>query len=121
MAWPPPGYVPYQVVFPRWSFAYADADFTAADVSMIFQGNTIPVSSDPVVNGYGENTFVWEPQITSGAPATDEDYTVSINNVLISGSPRNFVYHVIVFNPDVQVPRTSFVAEAQLGTAPQFP
>ena len=34
VAWPPPGFVPYQVVFPRWSFSFAQADFSQAWVSM---------------------------------------------------------------------------------------
>ena len=122
VAWPPPGYVPYQVVFPRWSFAYAGADFASTSVSMTLQGNTIAVNMDPVVNGYGENTFVWEPQVPSGtAPTTDQDYTVSISNVIVNGSPRSFVYHVIVFNPGAQVPKANIGKEAQLGTAPRFP
>ncbi|MCX8108124.1 MAG: CAP domain-containing protein, partial [Verrucomicrobiae bacterium] len=38
VAWPPPGYVPYQVVFARWSFAYPKADFSAATVTMASNG-----------------------------------------------------------------------------------
>ena len=34
VAWPPAGYVPYQVVFPRWSFSYPDADFSQATVTL---------------------------------------------------------------------------------------
>jgi uncharacterized protein YkwD len=122
VAWPPPGYVPYQVVFPHWSFAYAEADFASPSVSMTLQGNAIAVSMNPVVNGFGENTFVWEPQVPLGTtPAIDQDYTVSINNVIINGSPRSFVYHVIVFNPGVQVPKADLAAQAQLGPPPMFP
>jgi hypothetical protein len=114
--------VPYQVVFPRWSFAYVGADFTSSSVSMTLNGNSIAVNLDPVVNGYGENTFVWEPQVPFGtAPATDHDYTVSIDNVIISGSPRSFVYHVIVFNPGAQVPKANDTTQAQLGTPPRLP
>jgi uncharacterized protein YkwD len=122
VAWPPPGYVPYQVVFPHWSFGYADADFTATSVSITFRGNTVPVSMDTVMNGYGENTLVWEPQISSGTPpASDEDYTVSIKNVMISGSPRNFVYHVIIFNPGVQATSGAISLERRLGIPLNFP
>jgi uncharacterized protein YkwD len=103
VAWPPPGYVPYQIVFPRWSFAYAGADFTSASVSMTSGGGTISVSQKPVVDGYGENTLVWEPDATFGTPPVlDEIYTVSINNVIIGGNPRDFVYDVIVFDPGSQ-------------------
>lgn len=34
MAWPPAGYVPYQVIYPRWSFAIAGANFSQAAVTM---------------------------------------------------------------------------------------
>src|SRR6185312_8522029 len=34
VAWPPPGYVPYPVVFARWSFAYPNADFSTATVAV---------------------------------------------------------------------------------------
>jgi uncharacterized protein YkwD len=122
VAWPPPGYVPYPVVFPRWSFAYGGADFSSTSVSMTLGGNAIAVIPDVVVNGFGENTFVWEPQVPFGtAPLTDLDYTVSIHNVNISGSLRSFVYHVIIFNPGTQVPKADSAAQRQLGTPPRFP
>jgi uncharacterized protein YkwD len=35
VAWPPPGYVPYQVVYPRWSFSYPSADFSQTSVTMM--------------------------------------------------------------------------------------
>jgi len=100
VAWPPPGYVPYQVVYPRWSFSYASADFSAASVTMSSGGNSIPVSVQPVVNGYGENTLVWEPELVFGSsPAADEVYTVTVNSVTISGQAHNFSYQVIIFDP----------------------
>ena len=34
VAWPPKGYVPYQAVYPRWSFSYPGADFSGASVTM---------------------------------------------------------------------------------------
>ena len=100
VAWPPPGYVPYQVVFPRWSFAYAGADFDEATVQMSSGGHSISVSVQPVVYGYGENTLVWEPDLSFGAPpAGDTAYTVTVQGVRIGGLPRNFAYQVILFDP----------------------
>lgn len=98
VAWPPPGYTPYQVVFPRWSFSYSGADFSSATVTMS-SGGSIPTNVQPVVNGYGLNTLVWEPSITVGA-GPDKTYTVNVNGVLINGSPQNFSYDVIVFDPN---------------------
>ena len=100
VAWPPPGYVPYQVVYDRWSFAYAGADFSGANVVMNKNGTSLGLTVQPVVNGYGENTLVWEPNDSfSAAPSTDISYDVTINNVIINGSPQSFNYEVIMIDP----------------------
>jgi uncharacterized protein YkwD len=104
VAWPPRGYVPYQVVFARWSFAYPNADFSNATVTMSSGGSNVPLTQSPVVNGYGENTLVWIPLgYSDGAswprPASDTTYTVNVQNVKIGGQNRNFTYDVIVFDP----------------------
>jgi uncharacterized protein YkwD len=103
VAWPPPGYVPYQVVFPRWSFSQAGADFSAATVVMESNGSSLPINQASVVNGYGENTLVWIPMgLSDGAswprPAQDTSYTVTIRNVVINNQSREFSYRVIVFD-----------------------
>lgn len=99
VAWPPPGFVPYQIVFPRWSFSYHAADFSSATVTMSTTSGNVPVAIQPVVNGYGLNTLVWEPTITVGA-GPDKTYTVNVNGVIINGSPQNFSYTVTVFDPN---------------------
>ncbi len=100
VAWPPPGYVPYQVVFPRWSLAYAEADFSQAAVTMRSGGHGIPVTVRPVVDGYGENTLVWEPELSFGnPPAGDTAYEVAVSQVKIDGGWRSFSYRVIIFDP----------------------
>lgn len=123
VAWPPPGYVPYQVVFPRWSFSYDDAGFASAIVSMTRNGSSISASVKPVVNGYGENTLVWEPAASFGvAPTSDITYTVSVQNVLVGSVYRDFAYTVIVFDPGAA--GGAFAAAPQpgeLGTPPRLP
>lgn len=104
VAWPPPGYVPYPVVFGRWSFSYANANFNSATVSMTSGGINIPVSQSPVVNGYGENTLVWIPagmthQSLWPKPSSDTLYTVNIQNVMMDNVARSFTYDVIIFDP----------------------
>ena len=91
VAWPPPGYVPYLVVYPRWSFSYPGADFSSAAVTMVSNGSGVSVNRAPVVNGYGENTLVWIPLGMSDSqswprPASDTAYTVNLSNVRIGGS-----------------------------------
>jgi hypothetical protein len=104
VAWPPPGYVPYQVVYPRWSFAYPAADFTNATVIMSQGGNAISVVMASVQNGYGENTLVWTPSIAAGSqrlarPAADTLYEVTVSGVQIQDVTRTFSYRVTIFDP----------------------
>jgi hypothetical protein len=120
VAWPPPGYVPYQVAYARWSFSYANADFSAATVTMTQGGANVPVILEalpPPDVVYGENTLVWRPQgitfvqkiinpdtypVTIESwpqPAKDTTYQVAVNNVKISGVAHNFSYNVTIFNP----------------------
>jgi hypothetical protein len=100
VAWPPPGYIPYQVVFPRWSFAMDGADFSAVTVEMSSGGLDIPVAVLPVVIGYGENTLVWEPELSFGVPPPNDTlYNVIVSGVKISSVPHDFAYQVILFDP----------------------
>lgn len=105
-AWPPPGFVPYPFIFPRWSFAYPGADFSSATVSMTQNGTSIPVRLETLINGYGENTLVWVPNnlsvstpYTPVRPANDITFTVTVGQVMINGSPQKFTYTVTEFDP----------------------
>ena len=110
VAWPPPGFVPYQVVFPRWSFSYPAADFSNASVTMTLDGQNVALLQESVKTGYGENTLVWIPSGLSSSsawpkPAADTAYTVTVTNVLIGGVPTSFTYDVIVMDPAQPTPR----------------
>jgi len=105
VAWPPKGFVPYQLVPSLWSFSYNNADFGSATVSMTQGGSPVSTSLEPVQNGFGDNTLVWTPSgLPGGAPVQDITYSVTINNVMISGSPQSFAYDVTVIDPAVMVP-----------------
>ncbi len=100
VAWPPQGYVPYQVLWERWSFSYPGADFSAATVSMTKSGNAVSVTLESVQNGYGDNTLVWKAAgFPIGKPKNDITYSVAVDNVMISGNPRSFNYDVIAIDP----------------------
>ncbi|MFO7722528.1 MAG: hypothetical protein R6V49_04815 [Bacteroidales bacterium] len=101
IAYPPKGYVPNQVVFPRWSFAIpTGATFTNATVTMT-DANGANVSLN-IVNkpanqpgSYPLRHLVWEPNINVTNIAADATYTVTINN--IQGAPQtSYTYEVIV-------------------------
>ncbi len=97
VAWPPKGYVPRQVVYPRWSFSYPGANFSSTSVAVTRGGKPVSVSVSPVVNGYGENTIVWE--LGESLPSGEVVYTVSLQNVKIDSVNRNFSYQVMIFDP----------------------
>ncbi len=88
VAWPPPGYVPYPVVFTRWSFSYPGADFSQAVVKMFLDEALLSIVQAPIHNGYGENTIVWQlegmgPGDDWPAPSQDTLYEITIENVQI--------------------------------------
>lgn len=109
VAWPAPGYAPYQVVYPRWSLSFPQADFGAASVTMMRGGAVVPVRLETVANGYGENTLVWVPDNLDAnndeahaKPAADVTYAVQVSGVVVGGQARTFSYEVKVFDPDVR-------------------
>jgi hypothetical protein len=127
VAWPPPGYVPYQTVYPRWSISYPGADFSAAAVTMTSAGASVATRTELLQNGYGENTLVWFPGSYADGnlwakPAADTAYHVTVSNVNIGGAPRTFEYDVVVFDPDaaaidpVTIAGPAVLANAQQGT-----
>jgi uncharacterized protein YkwD len=103
VAWPPSGFVPYRVVYPRWSFSYPNANFDNAKVSMTSRGASVPLRIERTNNGYGENTIGWIPfGLSDGSdwpqPADDTPYEVSVSDVVIDGQARSFKYTVTIID-----------------------
>lgn len=103
VAWPPPGYVPKQTIYERWSFSYPAADFGAAVITMTRGGSQISTSKETVATGYGENTVVWKVPsafLTEVAGLTsDLPVEVTVSNVVINGSAQAFQYTVTIIDP----------------------
>lgn len=104
VAWPPQGYAPHLVVFRRWSFSVNGADFSNAAVTMTSGGQPVPVKVNTPQYGFGDSTLVWE--VTSVGqydtwprPTADTTYTITVRGVLVGGSPTDYTYDVIVFDP----------------------
>ncbi len=97
-AWPPQGYVPYQLVFERWSFSYPDADFSEATVTMD-RGPEFPiqVTVETVANGFGDNSIVWVPD--PNEVLLNSGHNVTISNVKVGGIAREFSYTVALIDP----------------------
>ena len=95
VSWPPPGFVPYQVVYPRWSISFPNANFTGATVTMTSNGVAVAVTKEPLASNIGEPTLVWYPNNASPyqsqpyfwpRPAADTVYAINVQNVVVGGS-----------------------------------
>jgi len=123
VAWPPAGFLPYQVAYPQWSFALTNANLSAATVTMKSNGVSVAVALQPYVTGYGETTLVWVPMGLDPASQTlkmpfngsDTVYTVTITNVQYSTVITGYTYTVTLFDP--AVPGADYSPPTIAGTA----
>jgi len=123
VSWPPPGYIPWQLAFPQWSFALSNADLTTANVIMKSNGVSIPVNYQPYLTGFGENTMVWVPDnldaTSSGTvfPFSGKDtvYSIVVTNIKIGLATTGFAYTVTLFDPSL--PGTDYIPTAISGPA----
>jgi uncharacterized protein YkwD len=110
IAWPPKGYIPRQVVYPRWSLGVPatsypfQVDFTEATVTMVDPaGTNVPLNviyRNPISNSYGgDNTISWEPTGVDLNSNFDQKYTVTVSNVMVNGTAKSYTYDVTIFNP----------------------
>ena len=99
VAWPPKGYAPKQIAYPRWSFSIAGADFTGTTISMKDANNqSIALEIEELNNQFGDRTIVWVPAINLTDLTEDSSYTISINNVVIDEETQNIEYEVVLFD-----------------------
>ena len=96
--YPPAGFVPYPIVWPRWSFSYPGADFSAATVTMTRDGQRCPVRSRTASAKHRRaDARVGLRQSDSNSttphtkPAGDTTYTVNVNNVRIGSALPKFL------------------------------
>ncbi|NLG51420.1 MAG: hypothetical protein GX552_15045 [Chloroflexi bacterium] len=99
VAWPPPGYVPYQVVNEHWSFSYPGADFSNTSVTVTSGGAPVAVSVRRLTNGYGENTLAWVMADLPPGSAGDVSYHIELRRVRFGGADHDFAYDVTLFDP----------------------
>jgi hypothetical protein len=110
IAWPPKGFVPRDVVYPRWSLSVPaptypyQVDFTNATVVMTnAKGDNIPLVieyANPIENTYmGDNTLVWKPSGIDLLSDADQKYTVKVSNVKVGGEAKDYQYDVTIFKP----------------------
>ena len=98
VAYPAPGFFPAPLIFGRWSFSIPGADFSNTIISITDeQGTNIPLTIEPITNGYGDNTIVWVPDQAyfNLNSSEDEKYTIDISNVN-NTFQMNYNYEVII-------------------------
>ncbi len=101
IAYPPKGYMPNEITFPRWSFTIpTGATFTNAQVVMTDENGTnvsLNVINKPAhqPGSYPLRHLVWEPSINVSQITKDVKYNVTISNV--TGAPKtSYSYEVII-------------------------
>ena len=98
IAYPPNGYIPQTLTFPRWSFGIAGADFSAATVTMTGDSGNIPVTMISAGGNYGDKTIVWEPQGIVTNSNADVSYTVTVSGIA-GAAQTSYTYTSIIFKP----------------------
>lgn len=99
IAYPPASFVPYTVVYHRWSFSIPGADFANATVSMTHKGTDVPLQVVSRSDKIADNTIVWEPQQAIAEPTEgDLTYTVTVSGIG-AAKKQSYIYDVIIIKP----------------------
>ncbi|MEM9561136.1 MAG: CAP domain-containing protein [Actinomycetota bacterium] len=137
VAWPPRGYVPGEVVHPRWSFGLAGADFDRATVGMTVDGHDVAldvVTRHSLAGYVPAPIVVWEPDASASGEAAalataltgdswpagrtaDLDVEVRVDGVVIDGTERSYTYRISVMAPDRTGPGGVLIDTALQGAA----
>ena len=108
VAWPPPGYVPPEMLPQRWSFMLAQADFSRATVSVADHSGPVPVAVAGTDSWYREQVIWWSDAEVGGSTrrlgptGADHCYTVTISGVRVNGrtqSPYEYAVCVLYRDP----------------------
>ena len=93
VAWPPPGYIPAEAVWGRWSFSPRGAsDFSTATVTVVDDSGPIPIEvvERETYRGLPHPAIVWamdgdtDSSPTPEPVAGDECYTITVSGVRIA-------------------------------------
>jgi hypothetical protein len=115
------GYIPYQVVYPKWSFAVPgpNVNFATATVSVMVDGKAFPcnIISRGTVN-FGDPTLVWnmrglkedfdyqyydmvkKRQAFSDLGLLEKKVTVKIAGVKVGKDVKEYTYSFTIFDPE---------------------
>ncbi len=101
VSWPPAGYVPVQIEpGGRWSLSANDevTSFAGATVTVTVGGSPRPVTVNTVVDGYGDNTLVWQVDTGYAAGQADRTFHVSVSGIMRNTSTTSYDYDVTLFD-----------------------
>ena len=94
IAWPPPGYVPADVVYNRWSYVLPGANFANSQVTVTGPSGVIPTTIDSRVDWMGAG-IVFVPAIPK-SQVSESTFTVSISGIT-GASASTITYRTTVF------------------------
>ncbi len=101
VSWPPPGFVPEDTVYPRWSMSYAGSgtvNLSGARVTVTENGRNLQVRILPNHNGFGDPTLGWEVIGSNPTAPGDVVYNVNVTGVTIDGRATSRRYTVTSFD-----------------------
>lgn len=115
VAWPPKGFVPWPLVYDKWSVSSnlaPQADYSAARVSVTANGTRLTVKQLPVHEGYADNAIVFQPEIPASMRTTESEvaFDVSVSNVLVRGVARTLSYRTTAIGVDTSDAPTDVTA-----------
>lgn len=99
IAYPSEGYFPAPLLPERWSLSVPGGNFENAIVRMTdSEGRDMDFEIQPVKNGFGDNTLVWElpPNLISRFSQYDQTFDVMVSNILINQQPTDIGYSVTI-------------------------
>jgi uncharacterized protein YkwD len=103
ISWPPPGFVPDETIFDRWSISFAGTqavDFSSARVQVRENGRSVSVRLLPLSHGFGDPTLAWDVSGIQPKATGDVKYTVDVSNVKVGGRSVNRSYSFTSFDVD---------------------
>lgn len=115
VSWPPPGFVPHEVIFERWSLSHSSADFSEANVSVTIDGQPVSTTILPLADGFGDPTLAWELAGGASVGRGDVTYRVEVTNIIVSGNRQSTSYIVTGFDPRT-APLTTYTCVGQPAT-----
>ncbi len=100
--YPAAGFFPAPLNSPYWSLSYPGADFSAATVSMTSSDGAVTAPVVSRLNGYGDNSIVWEvpTAVASRSISADATYNITVSGIGGSGVPTSYSYSVTLINPN---------------------